>query len=94
MERKMVTERKDIRWELDGLSLKAAALKLQSLDEDYPNSDLDIDTIGEYGYQHPVIYIRWKRLESDKEVKARLDSEAKHLEWKKKQYEQLKKEFE
>lgn len=94
MEKKIVTRTEEIDYSnLEG-TFDGVIEYLQRKKKDYPEgASLDIYVEGEYGSHDVRVDVVWKEEETDWECKNREAREANQKEWRRKQFEILKKEF-
>ena len=83
---------KDIRYDIEG-NIGKAINRLKELQKENPDYYIDVGTYDEYGHTYAYVQVEWEELETDKEFKERMNIEAKNKEYRRKQYEILKKEF-
>lgn len=89
----MVPREEDIRYSLEGKTLKDASEFLMSIHTKYPSDAyIDVGLRDNYGEEAYVV-VRYRSEETDEEISKRLAREALSQEYRKKQFEQLKKEF-
>jgi len=83
---------KDIKYDIQG-NISKAIDRLKELQKENPDYYIDVGTYDEYGDTYAYVQVEWEELETDKEFKERVDAAAKAKEYRRKQYETLKKEF-
>lgn len=75
-------------------SLRDVVEELQSLLVKYPTAIFDVDTWLDYGSPCSEVRVLFQRPETSQEEAKRKETEAKRIEWKRAQFETLKKELE
>ena len=89
----MVNREDDIRYSLEGKSLVEGSKFLMSISSNYPkDAYIGVGLRDNYGEEAYVV-IRYKTEETDEELAKRLAREKQSEDYRRKQFEQLKKEF-
>lgn len=90
----MVYRKDDIRFSLDGKTLEDASKFLMSISSNYPkDAYIDVGCEQEYGDYTAYLVVSYKSEETDEELAHRVVREEQSAEYRRKQFEQLKKEF-
>ncbi|MDH7796377.1 MULTISPECIES: hypothetical protein [unclassified Beijerinckia] len=92
--RKEIMEYIDIRYDLDGRKISEAIHFLTQSMQQHGDLRIDIEPYDDYGSATVEVRLEKPRPETDTEVARRLQSEAVWQETRRRQYEQLKREFE
>ena len=93
--KKEVTRKKSIKYDIDGLTLKELKKYAYELEDRYgPDAKISVEREWDYDEYTSEVYVTWKALETDKELKKRKLEQERIEELQRKQYEQLKKKFE
>lgn len=92
--RKQISIEHDIRWNFDCKKFSEIIKECEYLMEKYGDQEVDISDFEEDGSPSCSIVFHTYRDETDAEVNKRLEYEQMHADHRRRQYEQLKKEFE
>jgi hypothetical protein len=91
--RQLKTRSKEIRDQLDG-PIGTVIANLQALQAENPDYDIDIGIGSRWGEDYVDITVNWKEEETNEELALRETQERNRVEYRRREYERLKKEFE
>lgn len=92
-ERQLKTRSKEIRYQLEG-PITTVIANLQALQAENPNYEIDIGIGSQWGDDYVEITVNWKEEETNEELALRKTQERNRVEYRRKEYERLKREFE